>query len=61
MDRPRLQALIEERALAQDSFDSARVAKVREDMERAEARRLQAALRGIFLSGGVQKTRRHGA
>ena len=41
VDRPRLQALIEERALAQDSFDSARVAKVREDMERAEARRLQ--------------------
>ena len=41
VDRPHLQALIEEHSLARDSFDSARVAKVREDMERAEARRLQ--------------------
>ena len=41
VDRPRLQALIEERALAHDAMDSTRVARVREDMERAEARRLQ--------------------
>ena len=41
VDKPRLQALIEERALARDALDSARVARVREDMERAEARRLQ--------------------
>ena len=41
VDRPRLQALIEERALARDAMDSAQVARVRENMERAEARRLQ--------------------
>ena len=41
VDTPRLQALIEEQALAQDALDSSRVAQVREDMERAEARRLQ--------------------
>ena len=41
VDQPRLQELIEERALAQDAMDFSQVAKVREDMERAEARRLQ--------------------
>lgn len=41
VDRPYLEALIEERALAHDSMDSSRVARVREEMERAEARRLQ--------------------
>ena len=41
VDRPHLQTLIEERALAQDAMDSAQVARVRENMERAEARRLQ--------------------
>ena len=41
LDRPRLQSLIEERALAHDAMDATRVARVREEMERAEARRLQ--------------------
>jgi len=41
VDRPHLQGLIEERALAHDAMDSSRVARVREEMERAEARRLQ--------------------
>lgn len=41
VDRPHLQGLIEERALAHDAMDSSRVARIREDMERAEARRLQ--------------------
>jgi superfamily II DNA or RNA helicase len=41
VDRPHLQDLLEERALAHDVMDSSRVARVREDMERAEARRLQ--------------------
>lgn len=41
VDRPCLQDLLEERALAHDSMDATRVARVREDMERAEARRLQ--------------------
>src|SRR4029077_21021758 len=38
---PQLQALLEERALAHDAMDASRVARVREEMERAEARRLQ--------------------
>ncbi|MEQ8232574.1 MAG: DUF3883 domain-containing protein, partial [Gammaproteobacteria bacterium] len=33
--------LLEERALAQDAMDASRVQRIREDMERAEARRLQ--------------------
>jgi hypothetical protein len=41
VDRPQLQNLIEERALAHDVMDATRVARVREEMERAEARRLQ--------------------
>ena len=41
VDRSHLQGLIEERALAHDTLTASRVARVREDMERAEARRLQ--------------------
>ena len=41
LDRGRLQDLLEERALAQDAMDSSRVQRIREDMVRAEARRLQ--------------------
>jgi hypothetical protein len=41
LDRSQLQDLLEERALAHDSMDVSRVHRVREDMERAEARRLQ--------------------
>lgn len=41
VDRPHLQGLIEDRALAHDAMDSSRVAGIREEMERAEARRLQ--------------------
>lgn len=41
VDRGHLQSLIEERALAHDAMDASRVARVREEMERAEARRLQ--------------------
>ena len=40
-DRSRLQDLLEERALAHDAMDASRVHRIREDMERAEARRLQ--------------------
>lgn len=40
-DRSHLQDLIEERALANDAMDASRVYRIREDMERAEARRLQ--------------------
>ncbi len=41
VNRSQLQDLIEDRALAQTIMDASRVAKVREAMERAEARRLQ--------------------
>jgi SNF2 family DNA or RNA helicase len=41
VDTTRLQNLLEERALAHDVMDVSRVARIREAMERAEARRLQ--------------------
>jgi len=41
IDRPSLEALLEDHALAHDAMDSSRVARIREEMERAEARRLQ--------------------
>ncbi len=41
VDRPHLQGLLEERALVHDTMDASRVFRVREEMERAEARRLQ--------------------
>jgi SNF2 family DNA or RNA helicase len=40
-DREQLRDLIEEHALATDAMDASRVYRIREDMERAEARRLQ--------------------
>jgi len=40
-DRSQLQDLLEERALAHDVMDASRVHRIREDMERADARRLQ--------------------
>ncbi len=41
LDRQHIKELIEERALSHDSMDAARVREIREEMERAEARRLQ--------------------
>jgi len=41
VDRRRLQELLEERALVHDAMDTRQVARVRAEMERAEARRLQ--------------------
>ena len=41
LDKRQLQDLLEERALAHDAMDASRVRRIREDMERAEARRLQ--------------------
>jgi len=40
-DRAQLRDLLEERALAHDAMDASRVYRIREEMERAEARRLQ--------------------
>lgn len=41
LDRGHLQTLLEERALAHDAMDASKVQRIREDMERADARRLQ--------------------
>jgi SNF2 family DNA or RNA helicase len=41
LDRSQLQGLLEDRALAHDAMDASRVQRIREDMERADARRLQ--------------------
>jgi hypothetical protein len=41
LDRGQLTNLIEERALAHDVMDASRVQRIREEMERADARRLQ--------------------
>ncbi len=41
LDRKHLQDLLQERALAHETLSAARVQEIREDMERAEARRLQ--------------------
>jgi superfamily II DNA or RNA helicase len=41
LDRTHIKELIEERALSHDSMDATRVREIREEMERAEARRLQ--------------------
>lgn len=54
MDREHLRELLEERALARDSMDSAAVSRVREEMERAEARRLQPHFISAFFLGAFQ-------
>ena len=41
LDRTHLQALLDERQLVHDGMDASRVQRIREDMERADARRLQ--------------------
>ncbi len=41
VDQTQIQNLLDEHALVHDAMDSSRVAQVREEMERAEARRLQ--------------------
>lgn len=62
-DRKQIQDLIEERALAHDAMDASRVYRIREEMERAEARRLQPHyIESFFLEafqrlGGTTKQR----
>ena len=41
LNRDHLQTLLEDHALAHDAMDASRVQRIREDMERADARRLQ--------------------
>src|SRR2546425_322411 len=54
-DRDRLQDLLEERALAHDAMDASRVYRIREEMERAEARRLQPHYIESFFLEAFQK------
>jgi very-short-patch-repair endonuclease/superfamily II DNA or RNA helicase len=55
VDRRQIQDLLEERALAHDAMDARQVARVREDMERAEARRLQPHyIESFFLEAFTQ-------
>ncbi len=59
-DRERLVELIEQHALVQDSLDTTEVRRIREDMERAEARRLQPhAARGNGARAGAGEVRGH--
>jgi len=63
LDRDQLQDLLEEHALAHDAMDASLVHRIREDMERAEARRLQPHyIESFFLEafrylGGAAKQR----
>ena len=53
-DRSHLEELLEDRALVAEIMDKSRVASVREDMERAQARRLQPHYIERVLHGGIQ-------
>jgi SNF2 family DNA or RNA helicase len=63
LDRGHLQDLLEERALAHDAMDASRVYRIGEEMERADARRLQPHyIESFFLEafqrlGGTSKQR----
>jgi len=65
VDRGHLRELIDERALAHTVMDAARVAEIRDDMQRAEARRLQPHyIESFFLEafrrlGGSSRQREH--
>ena len=54
-DREQLQNILEERALAHDSMDASRVHRIREDMERAEAKRLQPHYIESFFLAAFQR------
>jgi SNF2 family DNA or RNA helicase len=49
LDHDRLRDILAERALTQDGMDTSRVQAIREDMERAQARRLQPHFIGSFF------------
>jgi hypothetical protein len=55
LDRDQLRDLLEERALAHDSMDASRVRNIREDMERADAKRLQPHYIESFFLEAFQK------
>jgi len=55
VDRPHLEELLNEQALTHDIMDAARVARIREEMDRAEARRLQPHYIESFFSEAFQR------
>ena len=55
----RLRALIADHALAHDTMDTRRVLRIREAMERAEARRLQPHFIASLFPGGLPAVGRH--
>ncbi|MDR1962141.1 MAG: DEAD/DEAH box helicase, partial [Gracilibacteraceae bacterium] len=55
MDRDKLRALIADHALAHDSMDASRVLAIREEMERAEARRLQPHFVASFFNESFKR------
>ena len=55
VERERLQALLEERALARDSMDATKIQKIRESMERAEARKVQPYFIASFFLEAFQR------
>ena len=55
LDRGHLQTLLEDHALAPDAMDSSRVQRIREDMARAEARRLQPHYIESFFQDAFQR------
>lgn len=65
VDRDGLRALLDEHALAHTVMDAARVAQIRDDMQRAEARRLQPHyiesffMEAFKLLGGTARQREH--
>ena len=60
LDRHKLEDLLEEQQLADDAMDASCVRRVREEMERPEARRLQPHYIESFFPRGVPPARRHG-
>ena len=54
LDTGALRELLAERALAQDAMDATRVRQIREDMERADARRLQPHFVAQFFEEGFK-------
>ena len=66
LDQQRLRDLLEERALAHDSMDASRIQRIREDMERMEARKLQPHFIAAFflkafndLGGSIRQRELH--
>jgi superfamily II DNA/RNA helicase len=55
LDQNRLRELLEERALARDSMDATKVQQIRQEMERAEARKLQPHFIASFFLEAFQR------